>query len=82
VRAEVNAWAGDVLPLVIIAAVVVPLLVVAFLAVRRSAGADEHPTTETDADRRRTEQEFEESERYQAEWLEEHHQHPSDSPLP
>jgi hypothetical protein len=58
-----------VLPLVIIAAVVVPLLVVAFLAVRRSAGADEHPTTETDADRRRTEQEFEESERYQAEWV-------------
>jgi hypothetical protein len=52
-----------VLPLVIIAAVVVPLLVVAFLAVRRSADADEHPTTETDADRRRTEQDFEESER-------------------
>ena len=66
----------------IIAAVVVPLLVMAFLAVRRSAGADEHPSTETGADRRRTEQEFEESERYQAEWREEQHQHARDSPLP
>ncbi|HEX3268464.1 MAG TPA: hypothetical protein VHQ98_10825 [Gaiellaceae bacterium] len=70
------------LPLVIIAAVVVPLLVLAFLAVRRSAEADEHPAGETDADRLRTEQEFEESERFQAEWREEQHKHPPDSTLP
>jgi hypothetical protein len=71
-----------VLPLVIIAAVVVPLLLIAFLAVRRSAQADEHPATETDADRRRTEEEFEESERYQAEWRDEQHKHPPDTLLP
>ena len=70
------------LPLVIIAAVVVPLLVVAFLAVRRSADADEHPAGESAADRRRTVQEFEESERFQAEWRDEQHKHPRDSTLP
>ena len=57
------------LPVIILAAVATPLLVIAFLAVRRSATADE-----TDADRRRTEEEFEEAERYQAELRErEHH---------
>ena len=67
-------------PVLILAAVAIPLLVFAFLAVRRSARAGEHPTTETDADRRRTEQEFEESERYQAEWREEQHKRPHDTP--
>jgi hypothetical protein len=61
-----------VLPIIIFAAVLVPLLVIAFFAMRRSVGADEHPSTESDADRRRTQEEFEESERYQAEWREEH----------
>jgi hypothetical protein len=60
-----------VLPIVIVAAVAIPLLAIAFVAARRSTKAGEHPTTETDADRRRTEQEFEESERYQTEWREE-----------
>jgi hypothetical protein len=42
--------------------------------VRRSAAAGEHPSGETDADRRRNEEEFEEAERYQAELRErEHH---------
>jgi hypothetical protein len=71
-----------VLPIVIMAAVAIPLLVIGFLAVRRSADGGEHPTSESDADRRRTEQEFEESERYQAEWREEQHQHLRDTPLP
>jgi hypothetical protein len=63
-----------VLPVIILAAVAIPLLVIAFLAVRRSAAAGEHPANETDADRRRTEEEFEEAERYQAELRErEHH---------
>jgi hypothetical protein len=69
------------LPVVIVAAVAVPLLVIAFLAARRSTKAGEHPVAETDADRLRTEQEFEESERYQAEWREEQHKHPHDTPL-
>jgi hypothetical protein len=71
-----------VLPFIIIAVVAVPLVVIAFIAVRRSAKAGEHPATETDADRLRTEQEFEESERYQAEWREEEHKHPRDTLLP
>jgi hypothetical protein len=45
----------------------------AFLAVRRSTNAGEHPAGETDADRRRNEQEFEEAERYQAELREQQH---------
>jgi FtsZ-interacting cell division protein ZipA len=68
------------LPVVIIAVVVIPLLVIAFVAARRSANAGEHPTTETDADRLRTEQEIEESERYQEEWREEQQRHPADTP--
>jgi hypothetical protein len=56
-----------VLPIIILAAVAIPLLVIAFLAVRRSAGAGEHPAGETAADLRRNEQEFDEAERYQAE---------------
>lgn len=59
------------LPVIIFAAVAIPLLVIAFLAVQRSRKAGEHPADETDADRRRTEQEFEEAERYQAELREE-----------
>jgi hypothetical protein len=63
-----------VLPVIILAAVAIPLLVIAFLAVRRSAAAGEHPSGETEADRRRNAEEFEEAERYQAELRErEHH---------
>jgi len=68
-----------VLPVVIVAAVVIPLLVIAFLARRRSDDAGEHPSTETPAERRRTEQEFEDAERYEAEWREEQHRHPPDT---
>jgi hypothetical protein len=71
-----------VLPVVIVAAVAIPLLVIAFLAARRSADAGEHPAGETDEDRQRMEQEFEESERYQAEWRKEQHEHDRDTPLP
>ncbi len=60
------------LPVVILAAIAIPLLVLAFATMRRSNNAGEHPVGETDADRLRTEQEFEESERYQAEWRKEH----------
>jgi len=68
-----------VLPVVIFVAVGIPLLVIVFVVTRRSVDAGEHPATETDADRRRIEQEFEESERYQAEWRKEQHEHPPDS---
>jgi len=61
-----------VLPVVIFVAVAVPLLIVGFFAMRRSTAAGEHPPTETDAERLRTEQEFEAAERYQEQWREEH----------
>ena len=59
-------------PVIIFAAVAVPLLVIGFLAMRRSSGPAEHPAAETDAERERTEHEFEEAERYQEQWREEH----------
>ncbi len=60
------------LPVIVFVAVAVPLLVVGFVAVRRRSSAGERQATETDAERRRTEDEFEEAERYQAQWREEH----------
>ena len=63
------------LPVIILVAVAIPLLVMAFVATRRSADAGEHPAGETDADRRRNEQEFEEAERYQAELRADEHKH-------
>ena len=59
-------------PVLIFVAVAVPLLIVGFLAMRRSTNAGEHPVPETDAERTRTEQEFEAAERYQEQWREEH----------
>lgn len=60
-------------PVIIFAAVAVPLLVVGFLAMRRSSTAAEPPASGTDAERLRTEeQEFEAAERYQEQWREEH----------
>jgi hypothetical protein len=70
-----------VLPVWIFVGVAIPLLVIGFVAMRRSTEAGEHPTAETDADRLRTEREFEESERYQAEWREQQHEHHRDPPL-
>ncbi len=70
------------IPWIILAVVAVPLLVIAFRAMRRSTDAGEHTPSETDADRERTEREFEESERYQAEWREEQHRHHDDTLIP
>lgn len=69
------------LPVIIFVAVAIPLVVIGYLAMRRKTDAVEHPPDETDADRLRTEREFEESERYQAEWREQQHEHHRDTPL-
>jgi len=61
-----------VFPVLIFVAVAIPLLAIGFFAMRRSTAAGEHPATETDAERLRTEQEFEAAERYQEQWREEH----------
>ena len=53
------------------ALVVVPLVVVGFIATRRSRVTREHPASEDAQARVRTEQEFAEAEAYEAEWREE-----------
>ena len=58
-----------VIPWIIIAVVAVPLVVIAFLSMRRNVAATEQP--ETDDERARTEQEFAEAEAFEAQWHEE-----------
>jgi hypothetical protein len=59
-----------VIPWLIVALVVLPLLVVAFVATRRRTGAGEHPAREDAQERARTEQEFAAAEAYEAKWRE------------
>ena len=59
------------IPWIIMALVAVPLLVIAFMAIRRRTAAGEHPAGEDAQDRARTEQEFAEAEAYEAKWREE-----------
>jgi hypothetical protein len=57
------------IPWIIMAVVVVPLVVIAFMATRRKTGASElRPSNDAEA---RTEQEFAEAEAYEARWREE-----------
>jgi hypothetical protein len=63
-----------VLPIIVIAAIAVPVLVIAFMASRRTTAAVEHPATEDDAARTRNEQEFADAEAYQEQWREEEHE--------
>jgi hypothetical protein len=60
-----------VIPWIIFALVVVPLVVVAFVATRRRTDAGEHPGNEDEQERARTEREFAEAEAYDAKWREE-----------
>jgi hypothetical protein len=60
-----------VIPWIIFALVVVPLVVVAFVATRRRTDAGEHPGNEDEQERARMEQEFAEAEAYDAKWREE-----------
>jgi hypothetical protein len=66
-----------VLPIIIFAAVLVPLLVIAFLANRRRTAAGEHETTGDAATDAATQQEYEDefaqAEAYQEQWREEQH---------
>jgi len=59
-----------VIPWIIFALVVVPLVVVAFVAARRRTVAGEGLASEDAQERARTEQEFAEAEAYDAEWRE------------
>ena len=60
------------LPVIVFVAVAVPLLIAGFVVARRRSATGEGIATETDAERRRTEEEFEAAERYQEQWREEH----------
>jgi hypothetical protein len=60
-----------VIPWIIIGLVAVPLVVIGFVATRRSTAASEHPASEDARTRARTEQEFAEAEAYEAKWREE-----------
>jgi hypothetical protein len=59
-----------VIPWIIIALVVVPLVVIGFVATRRRTVAGEQLATEDAEERARTEQEFAAAEAYDAEWRE------------
>jgi uncharacterized membrane protein len=54
-----------VIPWLIFGLVLVPVLIIAFVAARRRTRAGEHPTGETAADRAELEKEFAEAEAYQ-----------------
>jgi hypothetical protein len=60
-----------VIPWLIVALVVVPLVVGAFVAARRKTVAGEHPASEDAQERARMEQEFSAEEAYEAKWREE-----------
>jgi hypothetical protein len=62
-------YAARMIPWIIIAVIAVPLVVIAFMSMRRNTAASELPA-DTDA-RARTEQEFADAEAYQAKWHEE-----------
>jgi len=64
-------YSAHVIPWLIFALVVVPLVVVAFAAARRRTVGSEHPPSEDADARARTEQEFAEAEAYEAKWREE-----------
>lgn len=60
-----------VIPWLVFAVIIVPLVVVAFVFARRRTVAAEHPRGETAEDRAEMEREFADSEAYQAKWRDE-----------
>ncbi len=69
------------LPWLILGVVAVLFLVVGAGAMSRNRRA-EHSAGETDAERERTEHEFEEAERYQDAWRKEEREHRDDTLIP
>ena len=63
-------YARRVLPVLIMVLVAVPLVVIAFLTLRRKTAANELLVSDDPDERARTEQEFAEAEAYEAEWRE------------
>jgi uncharacterized membrane protein len=65
-----RSYPARVIPWIVFALVVVPLVVIAFVATRRRKIAGEHPASEDARAKARTEQEFAEAEAYEAKWRE------------
>jgi len=64
-----------VIPWLVVALVLVPLVMVGFASMRRRTAAAEHPVTEDAAASARTEREFAEAEAYEAQWREANKDH-------
>ena len=64
-----------VIPWLVVALVLVPLVMVGFASMRRRTAAAEHPVTEDAAASARTEREFAEAETYEAQWREANKDH-------
>jgi cytidylate kinase len=72
-----------VFPVIIFAVVAIPVLLIAFVTVRKRTVAGEHPEPEDAASRAEVEREFDEAERYQEKWREEQHRgHPDEDEPP
>ena len=67
---RMTGYAARVIPWIVLAVVVVPLVIAGFVATRRSTVAREHPASEDAQARARTEQEFAEAEAYEEKWRE------------
>jgi hypothetical protein len=66
-------------PVVSFIVIGLPLLVIAFVLVRRSKQMGEHPVAETPEEQARIEDEFAQAEAYQEQWREEERKHPRDT---
>ena len=69
------------LPWIVLGVVAIVVLVVGFGKMRSTKQA-EHPAGETAQDRARTDDEFEEAERYQEQWRKDHHGDLEDERIP
>ena len=67
------------LPVIIFAAIAIPLLIVAFLGVRRSRVATEREAEAEGTSHEEMEREFAAAEEYEEKWREEQHRHPPTS---
>jgi hypothetical protein len=67
------------LPVLIFVLVAIPLLVLAFRAMRRTKTVGEHPAPEDAAAQARIKDEFAAAEAYQEEWRAEERKHPRDT---
>jgi len=64
---------SDVLPVIIFAAIAIPLLIVAFMGVKRSRASVEHAAEAEEGSRAEMEREFAAADAYEEQWRAEQH---------